>query len=133
MKLLLLAAALLTLPSRPAIAQRAPLTAPLDSAALLHQLFKHERRIGLLGLGATTGVRSGLTALHDPSKTRQLIGGLAIGANSGLLVMLGINLIKFSRRREREAIEQLQQHQPLRPYVQKSYALALLKATVPHH
>lgn len=139
MKHLFLAAALLLMGLHYRVAAQAvPLLpssdnrpAAVDSAALLHQLFKHERRIGLLGLAATTGVSSGLNALNDPSKSRQLIGGLAIGANTGLSVIMVVDRIKFSHRREREAIDQLQQHQPLRPYVQRSYALALVKASRP--
>lgn len=141
MKQLLLTALMLAGLGRRAVAQSTPLNTPpssgnataasVDSAALLHRLFKHERRIGLLGLTATTGVSSGLNALNDPSKSRQIIGGITVGANTGLLVIMLVDRLKFSRRREREAIDQLRQHQPLRPYVQRSYALALVKAGQP--
>ncbi len=142
MKLLVLIATLLfTWPAQQAAAQHLPLTpqataerpvpAPVDSAALLHQLFKHGRFIVLFGGVAALGISNGIHALDDPSKARQIIGGVAVGANTGLLVMMVINRIKFSRRREREAIDQLQRHQLLRPYVQRSYTMALVKASIP--
>ncbi|MBO2032898.1 hypothetical protein J4D99_15990 [Siccationidurans ginsengisoli] len=142
MKYALLVAALLLMlaTGRQAMAQRAPLpaqlikdrsvAAPLDSAAVLHQLFKHSRRLGLLGLTASTGMTNGINALNDPRWGRQLLGGVSVGTSTGLLVIMLVDNLKFSRRREREAIEQLQQHQPLRPYVPKNYSLALLKAAL---
>lgn len=141
MKHRLLVTALLAGLGHQAAAQAAPVApissptrqaaAPVDSAAVLHQLFRHSRRVGLLGLAATTGITAGMNALNDPRQGRQIIGVVAVGANTGLLVLMLVDRLKYSHRREREAIERLEQHQPLRPYVQRSYALALLKTTLP--
>lgn len=137
--LLLVAALLLTWPAYQATAQQRPPTpqataerpAPVDSAAVLHQLFKHSRQIGILGVAVPSGLASGINGLRDSHQGRQIIGGISVGANVGLVAIIVANRIKFSRRREREAIEQLHHQQPLRPYVQRNYALALARATLP--
>jgi hypothetical protein len=139
--LLLIATLLFTWPTQQAAAQQVALTplataerpvpVPVDSAAVLHQLFKNERRFVLLGAAISTGVFNSINGLRSSRKAFQLIGGVGIGADAGLLVILVVDQIKFSRRREREAIEQLRHQQPLRPYVKKSYTLALAKATLP--
>jgi hypothetical protein len=141
-QLLLLVGVLLTTPSYRAIAQQTlPTPQPsvqvvpplrVDSAAVLQQLFRHNRRIGLLGLVATTGISTGINALNDSRGWRQAIGGVAIGANTGLLVVGLVERLKFSRKREQETIERLRQHQPLRPYVQRNYTAALIHATTQH-
>jgi hypothetical protein len=74
-----------------------------------------------------------MNALNDPSRGRQLTGGMAVGASTGLPVIMLVERFKVSRRCERKLIEQLQHHQTLRPYVHQSYALAFLKATKPRH
>lgn len=140
-QLLLIVALLLAGSDRWAVAQSTPPTTPatiatptvavVDSAALLHQLFKRERRIGLLGLVATTGLSNGINTLNGLGEVRQFIGWTAVGANTGLLVIMVVNRIKFNRHREQEAIDQLRQHQLLRPYVRRSYTLALVKASRP--
>ena len=141
-QLLLLTGVLLTLSSYRASAQQAlPNLQPsvrdvipvrVDSAVVLQQLFRHNRRIGLLGLAATTGISAGINALNDSRGWRQAVGGVAIGANTGLLVVGLVERLKFSRKREQETIEHLRQHQPLRPYVQRSYTAALIHATTQH-
>ncbi|AMR28934.1 hypothetical protein A0257_18730 [Hymenobacter psoromatis] len=137
--LLVIATLLLAWPAQQAAAQQGPPTpqataerpAPVDSAAVLHQLFKHSRRFASLGVVASSGIASGTTNLRDPRRGHQILGGLVVGIDIGLLVVIWTNQVKFSRCREREAIEQLHHQQPLRPYVQRNYALALAKATLP--
>lgn len=138
-RLLLFAGVLLTMSSYRASAQQAlPSPSPrvpevvpvrVDSAAVLQQLFRQNRRIGLLGLAATTGISAGINALNDSKDWRRAVGGVAIGANTGLLVVGVVQRLKFSRKREQETIERLQQHQPLRLYVQRRYTAALIHAS----
>lgn len=140
MKILYSLAVLLTLGSLlPAAAQRAaalqPATRPLpltheDSLAVLHHLFRHERRGGREGTVADAVVLPlNVVALISKQGTdfQRGLQFANVAVFAPLLVTSILRWARYSKRREREAVERFEQRlwQPL--YLQRSYALALIE------
>lgn len=141
MKLSLLAAVLLGLgAAAPSQAQRrASSPAPLsslprlthaDSVAVLHQLFRHERRGGREGALADAVVLPLNAVALDSGQRTDFQRGVQFATVAVFIPLLVNNVVRwahYSKRREREAIEHFEQRlvQPL--YLQRAYALALIE------
>lgn len=145
MKLPVLLAALLGLGAAlPSQAQQAGAPVPLsslprlthaDSVAVLHRLFRHERRGGRIGaIADAVVVPTNVAALASGQGTdfQRGLQFVNVAAFSPLLVGNIVQWVRYSKRREREAVERFEQQlvQPL--YLQRSYALALIELSNRH-
>ncbi|NML66070.1 hypothetical protein HHL22_12725 [Hymenobacter sp. RP-2-7] len=144
MKLLLLVAALLgmgnLLPGHAQQAPAAPSARPIltheDSVAVLHRVFRYNRRggrfVGLLEGALLPSAIIG-AANPNPSAGRFVAGAQVVSATMIAVYFVG-NMVRWSRysqRHEREVIERFEQHSAQPRYVQRNFDRMLVLATRP--
>ncbi|TDN38087.1 hypothetical protein A8B98_00540 [Hymenobacter sp. UV11] len=119
---------LLALVTGSGYAQQYPSTPPTlthaDSVEILHQAFRsfrHRDHRGL-ALAGTVGVTQVIALTYNPSPTIPFRTGLNLVGAVGcgwLLTDYIRNLTKLSKRREEEALQRLELHQPQPQFVQR--------------
>jgi len=98
-----------------------------DSVATLRQVFRHHRRFARVGtFQFAPSIGFGVGALVDASNPtgRQALNLFALSSISPYTTLEIVNWHRYSKRREEEAVQRFEQHQPQPPYLQKRLLLA---------